>query len=173
MTRNSAILLLTLLLIATSAACGASLRDSRIDTPPTLPAAPPTDEATAAPVAEDPAGYARAFYRAWEVGDYLGMYSLLTPTSQGLVDSTSFIRRYEEAMKTAAVSAVRAQPLGLLREGNTAEFGVRVTLTSDIVGDLVRDFTAPMAYEGGRWGVVWDEGLILPELAGGNRLTLE
>lgn len=165
------LLLFPLILIAT-AACGstAALRDSRPDAPSTATPAPTN---TPAPITEDPAGYARAFYRAWEMGDYLGMYSLLTPSSQVVVDSASFIRRYEETMRTAAVSNVHAQPLGVLREGNTAEFGVRVTLTSDIVGDLVRDHTAHMAYEGGRWGIVWDEGLILPELAGGNRLTLE
>ena len=172
MRRNLTFLLLLILTIMSTAACGASaaLRDSRVDAPPTATAAPP---ATTAPITEDPAGYARAFYRAWETGDYLGMYSLLSPTSQGLVDSAAFVSRYEEAMQTAAISAVRVQPLGLLQEGNTAEFGVRVTLTSDVVGEISRDFAAPLAYEGGRWGVVWDEGLILPELAGGNRLTLE
>ena len=166
------LLLLIILLVVITAACSATaaLRDSRVDEPPT---AEPTDIATTAPITEDPAGYARAFYRAWELGDYLGMYSLLTPTSQGLVDSASFIQRYEEAMRTAAVSEIHAQPLGVLREGDTADFGVRVTLTSDIVGDLIRDYSTQLAYEGGRWGIVWDEGLILPELSGGNRLTLE
>jgi penicillin-binding protein 2 len=166
------VFVLLLLLTIVTTACGATsaLRDSRIDAPPT---APPTATGTAAPITDDPAGYARAFYRAWETGDYLGMYSLLSPSSQGLVDSASFISRYEEAMKTAAVSAVVAQPLGMLQEEDTAEFGVRVTLTSDVVGDLVREYTTRLAYEGGRWGIVWDEGLILPELAGGNRLTLE
>ena len=166
------LLLLILLLTLGATACGATaaLRDSRVDAPPT---AAPTANPTEAPIDEDPAGYARAFYRAREAGDYLGMYSLLTPSSQGLVDSASFIQRYEETMHTAAISAVGAQFLAALREGDTAEFGVRVTLTSDIVGDLVRDHTARLGYEGGRWGIVWDEGLILPELAGGNRLTLE
>lgn len=163
---------LLLLALVITAACGstAALRDSRPDAPPTLTPAPTN---THAPITEDPAGYARAFYRAWETGDYLGMYSLLTPTSQGLVDSASFIGRYEETMRTAAISAVRAQFLTSLREGDTAEFGVRVTLTSDIVGDLVRDHAVRLGYEGGRWRIIWDEGLILPELAGGNRLTLE
>jgi len=158
------------LLLTAVTGCGVSLDDSRLDEPPT---AQPTPTATAAPITEDPAGYARAFYRAWETGDYLGMYSLLTPTSQGLVDSAAFISRYEEAMKTAAISNIHTQFLGKLQTGDTAEFAVRVTLTSDIVGDLIREFTVPMAYEGDRWGIVWDEGLIMPELAGGNRLTLE
>ena len=76
-------------------------------------------------------------------------------------------------MNTAAVRSVSAQPLGILQEGDTAEFGARVTLESEIVGEIIRDHAMRLAYEGGRWGVVWDEGLILPELAGGNRLTLE
>ncbi len=166
------ILLLFLLLGTVTVACGAmpELRDSRLDEPSTPL---PTPTATAAPITADPAGYARAFYRAWELGDYLGMYSVLAPSSQALVDSADFIQRYEEAMRTAAISAVHAQPLGILQEGDKAQFGVRVTLTSDVVGDLVREYNAPLAYEGGRWGIVWNEGLIMPELAGGNRLTME
>lgn len=170
MRSRTAVLSVLFLLLTAVTGCGVSLDDSRLDEPPT---AQPTPTATAAPITEDPAGYARAFYRAWETGDYLGMYSLLTPTSQGLVDSAAFISRYEEAMKTAAISNIHTQFLGKLQTGDTAEFAVRVTLTSDIVGDLIREFTVPMAYEGDRWGIVWDEGLIMPELAGGNRLTLE
>lgn len=164
--------ILLLLLTSLSAACGAlsGLGDSRLNEPPTPR---PTATPTAAPITEDAAGYARAFYRAWELGDYLGMYSLLAPSSQRLVDSAAFIERYREAMRTAAISDVRAQPLGVLQEGANAQFGVRVTLTSIVVGDIIRDFNVPMVYEGGRWGIVWDEGLILPELAGGNRLTME
>jgi penicillin-binding protein 2 len=164
------VLLLTLALAAVTVACGSSLASSDSGVLPTLQ---PTTAASEAPITEDPAGYARAFYRAWETGDYLGMYSLLTPSTQRLVDSASFISRYEEAMLTAAVSQVHAQPLGMIQEGDTAEFGVRVTLTSDVIGEIVREHTARLAYEGDRWGIVWDEGLILPELAGGNRLTME
>lgn len=171
MTRKIFILLFILITTVT-AACGgtAALRDSRADGPPTSTPAPTS---TTASITEDPAGYARAFYRAWELSDYLGMYSLLTPSSQRLVDSGAFVRRYEEAMRTAAVSDIHTQFLGKLQDGDRAEFGVRVTLTSDVVGDLIREFAPQLAYEEGRWGIVWDEGLILPELAGGNRLTMD
>ena len=172
MKRTTGFLLLVLTALTVTAACDntAALRDSRIDAPPTAQA---TATATAAPVTEDASGYARAFYRAWETGDYLGMYSLLTPSKQALIDSASFISRYEEAMRTMAVSNVYSQPLGIIQEGDRAEFGARVTLTSDVVGDVVRDHTMHLVHEGGRWGVDWDEALILPELAGGNRLTME
>ena len=178
MTRRPArLLLLPLLLLALIApACGSLVpRDSRAEAPltPLEPTADQTLAPTAAPVTEDAGGYARAFYRAWEAGEYLGMYSLLAPSSQALVDSAAFVQRYADAMNTAAVAAVHIQPLAQLQDGDAAEFSVRVTLASAVVGDIVRDHTMKLAYEGGRWGVVWDEGLILPELAGGNRLALE
>jgi len=170
--------LLPLLLFFTTAlpACGSfTPTDSRVEEPVVFEStgAAPTDTPADAPITEDAGGYARAFYRAWELGDYLGMYSLLAPSSQAVVDSAAFVARYAETMDTAAIEAVHTQPLAMLQEGDTAEYGVRVTLTSAVVGDIVRDHTTRLAYEGGRWGIVWDEGLILPELAGGNRLALE
>jgi penicillin-binding protein 2 len=90
-----------------------------------------------------------------------------------LVGSDDFVARYDEAMKTAAVQSVHAQPLSLVQEGDQAEFGVRLTLETAIVGPITRDFTVPLVYEDDRWGIVWSEGLILPELEGGNRLLME
>jgi len=124
-------------------------------------------------VREDASGIGRAFFRAWEGRDYLGMYSLLSPQSQALVDSRSFVERYEEAMTTAAVQAIHTQPLAMLQEDDHAEFSARVTWETAVVGDITRDYTVPMVYNQGRWGIVWDEGLILPELAGGYRLFMD
>ncbi|MCA9934560.1 MAG: hypothetical protein KC415_11585 [Anaerolineales bacterium] len=133
----------------------------------------PTPEPTGTPILDDPGGIARAFYRAWEGFDYLGMYSLLSPQSQALVDSQSFVARYAEAMDTARVVSIHAQPLSQLQDGADAEFSVRVTWETAVVGSITRDYIAHLAYSQNRWGIVWDEGLILPELAGGNRLVLE
>ena len=112
------------------------------------------------------------FFKTWEAGDYAGMYTLLSPQSQALVDRQAFIDRYTSAEQTAVVQAVRTQPLAARQEGLEAEFRVRVTWESPILGNIVRDHTARLVYQDNRWGIVWDEGLILPELAGGNRLQL-
>ncbi|MAU01237.1 MAG: hypothetical protein CL608_29180 [Anaerolineaceae bacterium] len=132
-----------------------------------------TPHATEIPTSEDANGIALAFYRAWELNDFLGMYSLLTPSSQALVDSISFVTRYEEAMETATVTEIFTQALGTLQDGNTAQMQVRVTWQTAAVGTIVREYTVPLAFENGRWGIVWDEGLILPELAGGNTLVMQ
>jgi penicillin-binding protein 2 len=157
------------------AACGQglpALQDSSeiVTLPP-----PPTNTPipTEIPTQEDATGIGVAFFKAWENDDLLGMYSLLTTQSQALVDGNSFVTRYQEAMDTATVLSVDSQTLSAQQEGNQAEMAVRVTWHTAVAGDIVRDFTVPLQFADGRWGVVWDEGLILPELAGGNRLVLD
>ena len=172
------ILLLLLFTLITSACSAPVLPMSENAAPPVFtpvgsvtPDRPglPTQE----PIEEDAGGYARAFYNAWENNDYLGMYSLLSPQSQALVDSASFVERYDEAMKTAGVQSIHTQPLSLAQDGDRAEFGIRVTFETAVVGPITREYTIPLVYDDGRWGITWHEGLILPELEGGNRLLMD
>lgn len=135
----------------------------------------PTDtpEPTATSIPSGAEGIGLAFYRAWEGKDYLGMYSLLSPQSQALVDSRTFVEFYGEMMEAATVLSVHTQPLSARQEGERAEFGVRVTWDTATVGQIIRDHTVDLVFSNGRWGVVWDESLILPELEGGQRLYTE
>ncbi len=128
---------------------------------------------TATPVDQAADGVGRAFYRAWEGQDYASMYSLLAPRSQALVDQEAFVSLYQNSMETATVQAVHAQPLAVLQEGNTAQMSVRVTWETALVENIVRDHQVNLSFEQGRWGVVWNESLILPELEGGQRLHME
>ncbi|MCP4415771.1 MAG: hypothetical protein GY805_04065 [Chloroflexi bacterium] len=169
--------LLLLLFFVLLVACGTdgpipSIQDSsELVTLTPLPSNTPRP--TEPPTSEDANGIGLAFYRAWEFNDYLGMYSLLTTNRQALVDSLSFVTRYEETMETATVTQVSSQALGTLQDGNNAQMQVRVTWQTAAIGTIIREYTVPLAFENGRWGIVWDEGLILPELAGGNVLVMQ
>ncbi|MCA9968799.1 MAG: hypothetical protein KC425_01215 [Anaerolineales bacterium] len=164
---------LLLFLLLLTAACGESVNLPGLAPGTPTPTLAPTPQPTPTPIADEAGGIARAFYRAWEGQDYLAMYSFLSPQSQSLVSSDAFVQRYAEAMETARVVQVHAQPLAELQTGDTAEFRVRVTWDTAVVGSVVRDHTVPLVYSQNRWGIAWDEALILPELAGGNRLHLE
>lgn len=172
---NKQIVVFLLILTVGLAACGQNIKipalsqETAVPTQTLVPTVPPSPT----PIADDAGGIARAFYRAWEGRNYLAMYSQLSPQSQALVDSQSFVARYEEAMDAADVLTIHAQPQSLIQEGATAEFSVRVTWKTGIVGDITRDHTAHLVYDQNRWGIVWDESLVLPELAGGNYLHLE
>ncbi len=167
-------LLLLIVLLVTAVSCSTDLPllpEDSVSPAPALPTDMPTP--TSAPITDDATGIGRAFLRAWEGEDYLGMYSLLSPQSQALADSQSFTQKYTDAMRTATVVSIRTQPIGSMQEDAEAEFGVRVTFETAVVGTITRDYNISMSYSAGRWGVVWDEGLILPELAGGNRLFMD
>lgn len=133
--------------------------------PPTLP--PPATD-----IPEKAEATALAFYRAWELGDYATMYSLLTPRLQALIDSETFRQQYTVAQQEARVLNVNAQPLAIVQEGNSAELDIRVIWETAVVGNIAREHTVNLLYEGGRWGIDWTEGLVLPELEGGHQLRL-
>jgi penicillin-binding protein 2 len=142
--------------------------------PAELPSPTPAPTETSSPPAPgDASQTGLTFFKTWEAGDYAGMHSLLSPQSQALVDLPSFTQRYRQALDEARVTAIRTQPLAARQEADRAEMTVRATWESVILGEIVRDHTVELVYRDERWGVVWHEGLILPELAGGNRLRLE
>lgn len=118
-------------------------------------------------------GVATAYLRAWENGDMLGMYSLLSRTSQSMIDQVTFAQRYQDAQQAATVQEVRTRPLAILQEENSAEVAFQLTWKTALLGEIEREMTMPLIYEGGRWAVSWSDALILPELGGGNSLQLE
>ena len=168
---------LLLILFVFLVACGADGNLPTIQDSSELVTLPPSATVTAVPTEiptqDDASGIGLAFFKAWEMDDLLGMYSLLTPQSQALVGSQPFVELYENAMTTATVQEVQTQPLGVIQEGNNAEMEIRVVWKTAAVGDIIRDLTVPMRYENGRWGIVWNEGLILPELVDGNYLVMD
>lgn len=139
----------------------------------TLTPLPTNTPVTPTPVPSGAAEVGQTFYKAWENEDMLGMYSLLSPQSQALIDSDLFQRRYREAMQAATVQSISVQPLAAKQEGATAVLDVQVTWDTAVFGDIVRQHSANLIYKEGRWGIVWDEALILPELLGGNRLVMD
>jgi penicillin-binding protein 2 len=117
---------------------------------------------------------ASAFLSAWERGDLQGMYSLLSPTSQALIERSAFIARYETFAEEGGVTAVRPQVHSALQDGDRATVAYDVTYEVIVLGEIgPKTMTMPLVHDGGRWGVTWSDGLIMPELAGGNHLRLD
>ncbi|MGB1252998.1 MAG: penicillin-binding transpeptidase domain-containing protein [Candidatus Promineifilaceae bacterium] len=133
----------------------------------------PTPQPTPTAVAEQAAGIGQAFYRLWQEGEYASMYTLLAERSRGLIPEETFIELYTDVMETARVVDLQYQPLGAFQNGASAEFAVRVTMETAVVGNVIREHTMPLVYENAKWRIVWDEALIMPDLVGGNYLQLE
>ena len=169
-TQRLVYLIFTLLL----AACGlfgstGPTSEATTQTPgSTLP--PPGGGVTPPPNSE---GTASAFMNAWADKNYAGMYSLLSPLSRDAISPEDFEARYKAAEQEMTLAEIQTSILAALPLGEVdAQVQFRVIYKTRLVGDLTRDLTIPLHNENGRWTVSWDDGLILPELKGGNTLYM-
>jgi penicillin-binding protein 2 len=131
-------------------------------TPTTPP--PPPSPTTGLPGAE---GTVDAFLNAWETGDYGTMYAWTTPSTQATIDPEAFTQRYVYAMAAAGVISITAELQSVLQQEEQAQATYGLTWHTALVGDLEAEVEMDMAFEGGHWGVVWNEGLIWPDMYGG------
>ncbi|HLB46044.1 MAG TPA: penicillin-binding transpeptidase domain-containing protein [Anaerolineales bacterium] len=149
-------------IMVTASACVSSP-----DSPPT-PTLPPLAVTTIVPVS--PETVAGQFLAEWEADDYAGMYALLTPLTQDAITPEDFAARYQSVADTLTLTALKTQILSVLTQGHKSQVTLRVTFTTALYADLIREPTLEMHLEGNRWGVAWTDAAILPELAGGNTL---
>lgn len=162
--------MLSWLALAWLAACTAAPNPTATPTPapsPTL--APPAFAVTRAP---DAAAAAAAFLEAWQADDYPAMYGLLAPASQQALSLEVFTARYMNVMVEAAIppGQVAYEILSATTTPDSASVQYRLRLNSVHFGEIARETQMALTMETGAWRILWDETMILPELAGGNLL---
>jgi penicillin-binding protein 2 len=128
--------------------------------------ATPTPASTPTPVtfAEDTA---RAFLKAWGEGNYPAMYTMVAPSRQETTTAEQFVSRYKGIATEATIKSIKIDVNSVHEEGNEATARYTVTLETYAVGALQHDNTMLLRREKGRWGVLWNPGLIFPQLSGG------
>ena len=133
----------------------------------------PTAQATiiSPPDAEKPV---RAYLEAFKVEDYAQMYEMLTQASRDGITLEDFAKRHSDALNTMSAGSFDYEILSaLLNSPYQSQVAFRITYQTALVGDISRDMVAHLRIEGEQWKLGWDAGLILPELAGSNRLAMD
>ncbi len=136
-----------------------------------LPAFP---EAAASPLSEAGTVHqmAAAYLRKWQVGDYAGMYALLSSFSQDAIGQEAFVARHREIESQLMMQTLDFQILSALAEGNHAQAAYRISFESVLLDNFSTETVMNLTLEQGQWRVQWEVGMILPELRGGNTLEL-
>jgi cell division protein FtsI/penicillin-binding protein 2 len=116
---------------------------------------------------------ARAYLDGWLAEDYVGMYGMLTQVSRDAITVEDFTTRYQDVANMAALSGWEYEVLSSLVNPRSAQVGYRVIMHSVLVGDFQAETAINLSLEDGNWRVQWDDGIILPELRGGNYLRME
>ena len=158
------------ILIVSLAACsgGTSPATPTIEPTPTLSL--PGINTTQAP---DVNKTVRKYLDAWENEEYALMYSMLTSLSKDAISEEQFEEYYREVAAEAAINSLETQILSALTQTRSSQASYMVTMESSLVGEIQRDSMMNLDLEDGEWRIQWDEGLILPELSGGNTLRMD
>jgi penicillin-binding protein 2 len=137
---------------------------------PTATLPPPHVGVTPAPDAE---AAMTGFLEALKNNDLTAMYSMLSSGSQGAITQEDFIKRYNDALNTMGAAKLDYQVMSQLLSPTAAQVGFKIIYHTALIGDLDRDMVAQLTLEQGQWRLDWNDGLILPELAGGNVLKMD
>jgi penicillin-binding protein 2 len=157
---------------------GVSLKPPDETAPPVSPFVSPT--ATTAPPTATPTvslpgaeGTVDAFLNAWQAGDYGTMYAWTTPSTQTTIDPEAFTQRYVYAMAAAGVISMTTELRSVLQQEDQANAVFDLTWHTALVGDLESEVAMDLAFEGGHWGIAWNEGLIWPDMYGGYYMYMD
>jgi penicillin-binding protein 2 len=157
-----------LLLTYLTACSGTGINIPGVPTETALPQ--PIVNVTSAPSADDAL---RAYLDAFNADDYNTMHSLLSKVSQDANPLENFALRNRDALNIMSAGSFDYEVLSSLVNPYSAEVAYRVTYHTALVGDIPRDMVARFSLEDGEWKLNWEDGLILPELAGGNVLQMD
>jgi len=138
----------------------------------------PTDTALPQPIvtivpAPDVAAVLTTYPEAFKSDDYNTMYGMLSKVSQDAHSLEDFAKRNKDALNEMSAGSFDYEVLSSLVNTFASEVSFRVTYHTALVGDIQRDMVARFALENDAWKLQWDDGLILPELAGGNLLKMD
>jgi penicillin-binding protein 2 len=119
-----------------------------------------------------PKGTLVTFLDAWNKADYVGMYSLLSPLSQGGISQENFVKFYSEESNTLTFLNVEYEILSEFVDGSQAEIRYKGTIQTRAVGPLRTEYVVKLSMDGGRWGIAWDTTLLHPELVNGRKFYM-
>src|SRR5215208_4856165 len=158
------IMLLTFLSACGSGGPGVSLFPTQTSLPPppvSIESAPSADTALT------------AYLDALKAEDYNAMYARLSKVAQDTISLEDFAKRNRDSLNEMSAGSFDYQVLSSLVNPYSSEVSYHVIYHTALVGDIERDMVARFVLENNEWKLNWEDGLILPELAGGNVLRMD
>ena len=113
------------------------------------------------------------FFEALKQNDYESMYAMLSQESQSAISLEDFSKRWNDTLNEMSAANFEIVILTSQISPRNAEVGYSVTYQTVLADDIQRNIMMRLVNENSNWKVQWDDGLILPELAGGNNLAME
>lgn len=132
----------------------------------------PTPQVTIIPAPNAEAAVT-AFFQALEKDNYETMYAMLAKSSRDAITLEDFSKRWNDALNAMSAASFEYTINSSKISPLNAEVGYSITYKTVLAGDIQRNIVMRLASEEGAWKVLWDDNLIMPELAGGNLLVMD
>jgi penicillin-binding protein 2 len=139
-------------------------------TPPSSTLPSPVAAVTPAP---DAKAAVEQYLGYWKANDFASMYAMLNGVSKDAFTADQFNKLYQDTIYNLTLKDLDFSVLSALTYPVSAQVAYRVNFHTNLMGDFSRDMQMNLSLENGSWTVAWEEGLILPELKGGNHLQLD
>ena len=115
---------------------------------------------------------AEGFLKKWQTADYGGMYAALAQTSKDAISQDDFEKKYENTATNLTLTSLDYGILSTLIKPASAVVSYQVNIETSLFGLIQRQMEMNLVLNSGSWKVQWEDGMILPELKGGNTLLL-
>jgi cell division protein FtsI/penicillin-binding protein 2 len=132
----------------------------------------PTAQATIIPAPDAKAAITQ-YLQAYQKDDFAAMYGMLSKLSRDAITQEDFAKRHNDTLNTMSASSIDFTVNSAQLSPYAAEVGYSITYKTALAGDIQRNIVTHLALEDDNWKIDWTDGMILPELAGGNSLAME
>jgi penicillin-binding protein 2 len=150
---------------------GCNSSSVEVGTPQPTQTLPPVDiRTTGVPGAEEAA---TRFLASWQAENYDVMYEMLTAYSKENVDKDTFVQRYKDMANEISLSNLEYEIHSQSVSPKSATVLFKVIINSTLFDSIPRENQMELVMEKGEWRIDWHDGLILPEMAGGNYLSMD
>ncbi len=167
--RISAILLLVALIVVS---CNpAFVPQEKTDTPEPSELPTAAVELNSVPDVENAV---QSFMDAWSESQYESMYDSLSQLSRDAISLEEFTTRYTGVETELAVQGLTVEILSVMVGTKNAQVAYRVTFESALIEKYTTsEILVDLVLENNEWKIEWHDGLIMPQLHGGNVLQAD
>jgi len=113
------------------------------------------------------------FLEDWRLEDFESMYTRLSTLSKDAISVEDFTKRYQDAMSAMTLNEMTYQITSSLTNPKNAQVGYSVDFKTALVDTISRNMVMNLTMEDNLWKVQWEDSMILPELKGGNTLSMD
>lgn len=105
--------------------------------------------------------------------DFHTLYLMVDAQTKAGINETEFTTLYQDSFNALTLDQLSIETLAVDETATGVTVKGRWTYQTNLFGEFAREVQYDLILEGGGWKVLWNDGLVFPDMAGGNRLALD